>query len=334
MPSSPSSKTHIYEHEGTDKLTLRSSVNLSRIEILNCNADAINGSASSVITVRGCHSIRLHDVVFRNNIHSAGAAALEMDGCDDSKNQTLNMTNVEFIENGHFKINDEAMQSPIAILAKTTYMTDVRVENNTGNDAIFFASNADIYIRNLVARGNTVSVLTTKKCTVTIDESTFEDNGGPNHTNGGALKFDSSSVGISNATFRRNKGQRGGVLYANGGANITIRNSHVEKNRASDGGGFWFANAGHVHVSHTVFVENNAFNDGGAVLSDNTTLNIINCTFKENNATNHGGGMKVDGGSSKIMGTEAVKNFAKSGAAIRADSGDLTCEDVTFKGRK
>lgn len=105
---------------------------------------------------------------------------------------------------------------------------------------------------------------------------------------GGALHIGSGTVTINNSVIRNSVAEKGGGIYIDAPANVTISNTVISDNTASGHGGAIFMAAGSAPIiTSSVFYNNTASSallKGGAIASLSSSPVIVNSTFANNNS--------------------------------------------------
>jgi len=103
---------------------------------------------------------------------------------------------------------------------------------------------------------------------------------------GGAMHIGSGTVNISNSNIRNSSARKGGGIYLEAGATVTISNCVISGNNATENGGAIYMAAGSAPViTSTVFYDNSASSvllKGGAIASISSSPVIVNSTFVSN----------------------------------------------------
>jgi len=172
-------------------------------------------------------------------------------------------------------------------------------------------------------------------------------------------------VTIENLTVTGGRATKGGGIWVDSAAALTLNSSQVLSNTATgdipDGGG-GLGNLGHTVISNTIFSYNNAGSAGGVGNGSNGVLTVENSTFSFNSATIAGalgntGRVTVTAStfvSNSSSGAGAIGNLqglggpgwmlvqssnfltntagGKNGGAIDNDGGQMHIVDTTFQG--
>lgn len=105
---------------------------------------------------------------------------------------------------------------------------------------------------------------------------------------GGALHIGSGTVNINNSVIRNSVAEKGGGIYIDATANVTISNTVIRDNTASSHGGAIFMAAGSAPlITSSVFYNNTASSTllmGGAIASLSSSPVIVNSTFANNHS--------------------------------------------------
>lgn len=103
---------------------------------------------------------------------------------------------------------------------------------------------------------------------------------------GGALHIGSGTVNINNSVIRNSVAEKGGGIYIDAPANVTISNTVIRDNAASGQAGAIFMAAGSTPlITSSVFYNNTASSTllkGGAIASLSSSPVIVNSTFANN----------------------------------------------------
>lgn len=140
---------------------------------------------------------------------------------------------------------------------------------------------------------------------LTIVQSTFEDNSG---ANGGAVypRWGASTTQVDHSIFRRNHAVSptdgwGGAFLLWDGAPLVIRDSLIEENTANYGGGIYNFPGSSVVMTGTVLRANTA-GYGAGIYNERATLTLNNSMLLGNLAGRSGGGIDNLGGTVSITG--------------------------------
>lgn len=133
-----------------------------------------------------------------------------------------------------------------------------------------------------------------------------------------------SNLAIIDCAITRNTADgalgRGGGVYCDGGAGISITRCVISGNTAAYvGGGIYSTNAG-LTFTDCAFMGNAGGNYGGAGFFTSTSLGMTNCTLSGNLATN-GGGVYCNGGTATLSNHLSWDNSAEYGPEIGLNSG-------------
>lgn len=105
---------------------------------------------------------------------------------------------------------------------------------------------------------------------------------------GGALKVSSGTVTINNSIIRNCTASKGGGIYVEAGASLTISNTQFSNNRANENGGAIFMASGSAPViSSSLFRNNTSLSTtlmGGAIAAISASPVIVNSTFAYNDS--------------------------------------------------
>ncbi len=129
--------------------------------------------------------------------------------------------------------------------------------------------------------------------TLTINNSTIQDNSTSSTTNGGGIYINSGTLTINNSTVRDNSSSsNGGGIYINSGTH-TINNSTIERNKSKGAGGGIYIFGGKLTINNSTIADNTAEAPGGGIYSTATQntaneITINNSTFADNRGA--GGG--------------------------------------------
>lgn len=103
---------------------------------------------------------------------------------------------------------------------------------------------------------------------------------------GGALHVVSGKVNVLNCTIRNCTAQKGGAVYVENGAELTIANSVLYGNTATDQGGAVYVAAGTAPLIASSIIYNNnslsTLNGGGAIAAISSSPVIVNTSFASN----------------------------------------------------
>ena len=177
----------------------------------------------------------------------------------------------------------------------------------------------------------TGGVLWTRHATVTSHNIQFINNSA---SDGGGVIYSTeySNITISKCNFTLNSVDRngyGGVAYLHQGT-ITVFNTSISRNRGEHGGVMW-AQASTIEAISVTFIDNSANSDGGVFYTDQTTTTISQSNLSNNHADNNGGTVFADGGSTQIINSTFSHNSAGSdGAVMRAYLNELKIMESDF----
>ena len=205
------------------------------------------------------HSIRLSNVAFRRNRNEGGAVGLSVQ--DPRCHTNVRLKTAAFEQNKY---------ADASVLARQNSLRNVRVIENefvgpARQETSFFSlSEGSSLIVNLTATGNrNASVVHVERGDVEIRRSHFAGNVGKGH---GVIRVESSSLIVSNSSFRQNS------CRCNGSAVSLLRPSSV---------GFAFNEFSHNRVTGL----------GGSVYSRNAhSVSFASCLFEYNTAVDGGKG--------------------------------------------
>ncbi|MCH2144786.1 MAG: hypothetical protein MK082_06525 [Phycisphaerales bacterium] len=167
---------------------------------------------------------------------------------------------------------------------------------------------------------------------------TFSDNSSGDR--GGALCLDDCTVEIDDCEFIRNivsgpNDYRGGAVFTEGGASVTISNSTFSENECDgDGGAIGASDGSSVVITDSTFNDNSATEDGGAVHLDSGSLDcqITGSRLENNEALENGGAIFNGRYGNSIEDCEVVSNTCGLlGGGIRATQ-YTTLQDSTICG--
>lgn len=133
------------------------------------------------------------------------------------------------------------------------------------------------------------NILITSSGTSNLDYCTIENG---NRTRfrflGGALQVSSGTVTINHSIIRNSIASKGGGIYVEAGASLTVTNTQFINNRANDHGGAIFMAAGSAPVISSSLFWNNSSNStllrGGAIAVLSSSPVIVNSTFAYNDS--------------------------------------------------
>jgi len=173
---------------------------------------------------------------------------------------------------------------------------------------------------------------------LTVNNSTFTNNTAA--TSGGAINIlgnvsgDSTTIGITGSTFTGNEatGSRGGAIYVQQLADMTVSQTTVDDNTAGGNGGGIFNLQSNVTVEQSTISNNTAGGDGGGIdaISSGASLTVINSTVSGNHADGEGGGIHTsNSGTNTITASTIADNTADDGAGgIAVGNGSLSIGNV------
>eukprot|EP00210_Caulerpa_lentillifera_P006613 g6318.t1 len=138
------------------------------------------------------------------------------------------------------------------------------------------------------------SVIASNQSTVTVVNTTFEENSG---YNGGALNIINSQMNLENCIFRRNNasGGPGGAIRIIEGSSVDLKGTEFSNNTASSGGACFLLRS-NVQMSNLTFSRNTATGSnglGGAIENMFGEIDGKDLRFIENIATGSGGGLQT-----------------------------------------
>jgi hypothetical protein len=130
--------------------------------------------------------------------------------------------------------------------------------------------------------------------TLTITNSTIENNGTSGTTWGGGVFAQGAAVTLTNDSLVNNSGALGVGLFMNGGS-ATITSSTIANNAATTWGGGIYNQAATLTLTNDTIANNSATEGGGIYTFGSTaTITLTNCTIAGNSCTgfgNEGGGI-------------------------------------------
>jgi CSLREA domain-containing protein len=159
--------------------------------------------------------------------------------------------------------------------------------------------------------------------TLNVTDSTFSENTAG--FQGGAID-NSGTLTVTNSTFSKNstgsdiRGQGGGGVFNNLGAQLSVTNSTFSGNSsATSGGGLFNSNSGssvEVTVTNSTFSNNTDVFTGGGVFN-NGPLTVTNSTFSGNSSDSGTGGIDQFNGTLTLTNSTFSGNGGPLGGGIR-----------------
>lgn len=151
-----------------------------------------------------------------------------------------------------------------------------------------------------------------------------------------AVVMNGANVNFSDVAFLDNNGSRGGALFVNSGATVSVTTSVFDGNNANSGSfvGGGIENNGTLTLTSVTMTDNSACFGGGIFNSGGLT--VVGSTFAENYAACSGGGAIQTGGSfsnATITNSTFVNNSANGGGAIQTN-GSLILTNSTLTGNE
>jgi hypothetical protein len=155
---------------------------------------------------------------------------------------------------------------------------------------------------------------------------------------GGVITNQSGTVTISNSTFNNNISTGligGGAVLGYGGGTVNVSNSTFSSNTAYSAGGAIQSISGELNVTNSTFSGNLTREAGGAIQVSSGKATISNSTFSDNTANayhaNGSGGAISNTATMTIINSTFSGNIGQAGGAI-ANSGTLTVTFSTLAG--
>jgi Zn-finger protein len=131
-----------------------------------------------------------------------------------------------------------------------------------------------------------------------FDHCKFHDNKNLNNNNSGNLHFFNSNTTFIDCEFYNNQGARGGVMWMNNNAVVSIKNCHFHHNTATvQAGAIWqYGNA--VCTIESSLIEDhdisaNATVGGAIAITNPNGFTIDNCIIRNNKSKNQGGAIYI-----------------------------------------
>ena len=162
---------------------------------------------------------------------------------------------------------------------------------------------------------------------------------------GGAIIATNSNINISHSSFKCNRAEVGGAIYAEQQSIITINNTtfignqaagQKQASRSSDNGssqsigGVLYQEKSSVIITNCQFTNNTAsLGDGGALYSYRSSVVIDVSQFASNTAA-HGGVLYTYGGTVTIDRSQFDDNTATCGGVIHSSNSDVTTDRSQF----
>ena len=287
-----------------------------------------------------------HSIIHKN--------ALSYDLCADNATLTLKdstdkrgAVNGILATGGSVTVNGVTIRESADAGIRANYLS-LNIKNttflNNRNSAVVTETGANTTIDNCLFKTNYESALFNKDSTVTVTNSTFEDNrsdsGAGDSKKGGAI-YSHDRMNVHNCRFVSNKAGTGGAIFADGTTNIT--GSAFSGNTArGNGGAIMFDYRGSdwcmpLSINDTTFTENRAGDNGGALYCDSMNyLSLRNVEITNNVAASNGGGLYCDkGGESSCDPTingkiTIIGNRLDNGTASNAFLGENTTSKCIF----
>jgi hypothetical protein len=206
--------------------------------------------------------------------------------------------------------------------ANTMQNNTVLDANNYGGGGAILADNSDLTLTGNLFCNNVVMGVA---------------GGGDLGRGGGGLYQRGGTAILNKNTFRGNDAHRGGGIYADSAAMLTLNHNLLVSNTAKasyggalvliggqgwldsntiigntangEGGGLYFYQA-EITLDNNLFLQNRAMDEGGGlwVLSWGDTVPLVNNVFADNQATNDGGGLMLVGPRAHLWHTTLARN--------------------------
>ena len=350
-------------------------VNLGNLLINNTIFENNTANRGAAIFVDSATNVTIDNSKFAGNVGTQSSAngavinlyksSVQLTNSNFTDNKCLSMRGIvelnsceSLVDNCIFNGNEAREAAAIAADGgnKIT-ITNSKFTNNgisgTGFGGVFNSQSTPMEIRNSEFINNSASgtnpwggVGMFASATFDVINSTFINNTAKNQAMstddgknlGGAIYAQSNAtVNIVNSTFiSNNAANKGGALYAQGGANFVISGSEFINNSAVNGGAIYSKEGSSSSVKNSYF-ENNTASSGGAINLYSGNLDVDNSTFVNNsadygnNTDDYGGAIYVPSGNLDIDNSTFVNNSADYGGAIANNAPSFTLQNSYFE---
>ena len=146
---------------------------------------------------------------------------------------------------------------------------------------------------------------------------------------GGAIHVvNSSSALISRTTFRNNLANFGGAINVENNSTLYIgKDSDFYGNMAEKGGAIWAAGGATIHITGAYFHNNDAGNGGVILAEDQNAITLDDTVLNENRAS-YGGALHLEGKNSALVVNDVnfTRNVASKSGGVMYISGPIMAE--------
>lgn len=224
------------------------------------------------------------------------------------------------VNGGTFKGNSGKFGS--AIYTSNTNNVEIKnaaIEGNASGFGSIYFNGGSANVENVSFNNNLAfnrgSAIYNRDADVTVNKSTFKDNGEMTDAEGTYTCIHGGAIAIEK--------------LKNNDTKLTVKSSTFEGNKAKKDGGAIHGSLANLDVSGSTFKENKAGNDGGAICFQHGVLNIDGTTFDNNKSEARGGALFLYGQKSYTIKNSTIKNnkATQMGGGIAALFGNLTVEN-------
>lgn len=155
-------------------------------------------------------------------------------------------------------------------------------------------------------------------------KNTASSFGGAIYTGANGVISLNIGCGLEN-TVIYNQANRGGGMYTQTGATVSVQSSYFGFNNANRGGGIFYRSTANTIESGLIFEQNTSALEGGAIFENVcSTVSSANCVFVDNVAGSNGGAVYTRNSGRSISSSDLKQNSAFSGGAIAVVNGSFT----------
>ena len=228
------------------------------------------------------------------------------------------------VNGGTFKGNSAKFGSAIyTSKTQNAVIKDATIEGNVSGFGGIYVNGGSAKIENVNFNNNLAinrgSAIYNRDANVTVNNSTFKDNGKMTDADGTYTCIHGGAIAVEKLNNKDTK--------------LTVIGSTFEGNKVTKDGGAIHVSLADLDISGSTFKENEAGNDGGAICFQHGALNIDGATFDNNKSEARGGALFLYGQKSYTIKNSTIKNNkAKDiGGGITALLGNLTVESSTIE---
>lgn len=284
----------------------------------------VKNNAASVIAINTVGSVTITECAFKNNtVHTPYGAVLAVVLVEhltltrtDVSDNTADYGFIFYLKDALIDISHSSFSRNTAYGCGPLYVLSMTAL--TVSDCTFKRNRATSFL----AVGGAVAVDSTESGSASFTDCVFLDNAAQSYA--GAILITYSVVSILRCSFRGNRANLGGAVFAQGTAVIDHSSFHanVATPVISDplryeprGGAVFLINGTDCRVTNCTFSKNEALTYGGAIgIVALKRFFIGDCTITDNVCGAYGGGISVEGGNSgsgyTIQRTNITRNTA------------------------